>query len=76
MEQTTLKQLLEKGPVLAPCVYDCLSARITERAGFQAMCLSGGELAASYCGLPDIGLVSCRSWPTPLAESPPPAPFP
>ena len=51
MEQTTLKQLLEKGPVLAPCVYDCLSARITERAGFQAMCLSGGELAASYCGL-------------------------
>lgn len=50
MEQTTLKQLLEKGPVLAPCVYDCLSARITERAGFQAMCLSGGELAASYCG--------------------------
>ena len=60
MEQTTLKQLLEKGPVLAPCVYDCLSARITERAGFQAMCLSGGELAASYGGLPDIGLVSLQ----------------
>ena len=60
MEQTTLKQLLEKGPVLAPCVYDCLSAKITERAGFQAMCLSGGELAASYCGLPDIGLVSLQ----------------
>ncbi len=60
MERVTLKQLLEEGPVFAPCVYDCLSAKITEQAGFKAMCLSGGELAASYCGLPDIGLVSLQ----------------
>lgn len=51
-------ELLQKGPVVAPCVYDCLSAKIVEDAGFEAMCLSGGELAASYCGLPDIGLVT------------------
>ena len=60
MSKTTLRQLLEEGPVLASCVYDCLSAQITEQAGFKAMCLSGGELAASYCGLPDIGLVSLQ----------------
>lgn len=51
-------ELLQRGPVVAPCVYDCLSAKIVEEAGFEAMCLSGGELAASYCGLPDIGLVT------------------
>ncbi len=54
----SLRELLEKGPVLAPCVYDCMSAKMVERAGFEAMCLSGGELAMSYCGLPDIGLVT------------------
>lgn len=57
-KRVTLRELLEKGPVLAPCVYDCLSAKMVERAGFEAMCLSGGELAMSYCGLPDIGLVT------------------
>ena len=42
----------------APCVYDCVSARYVEKTGFKAMCLSGGELAASLCGFPDIGLVT------------------
>ena len=57
-ERTTLKQLLEKGPVLAPCVYDCLSALAMEKMGFEAMCLSGGESAGSLVGVPDIGLCS------------------
>ena len=43
---------------MAPCVYDCVSARYVEKTGFKAMCLSGGELAASLCGFPDIGLVT------------------
>lgn len=57
-KKKTFKELLAQGPVVAPCVYDCVSAKIVENAGFEAMCLSGGELAASYCGLPDIGLVT------------------
>ncbi len=54
----TLRELMEKGPVIAPCVYDCLSAKMVEKAGFEAMCLSGAEVAAAYLGLPDIGLVT------------------
>lgn len=53
-----LRELMTEGPVLAPCVYDCLSARIVETEGFKAMCLSGGSLAAAMCGVPDIGLVT------------------
>lgn len=51
-------ELMEQGPLMAPCVYDCVSAKMVERAGFKAMCLSGGELAASLVGVPDIGLVT------------------
>ena len=58
MSRTTLRELMEKGPVIAPCVYDCLSARMVELSGFEAMCLSGAEVAAAYLGLPDIGLVT------------------
>lgn len=50
--------MMQKGPVVAPCVYDCLSARLVEELGFEAMCLSGGELAASLVGVPDLGLVT------------------
>ena len=53
----SLKDLMEEKPVFAPCVYDCFTARIVEKAGFEAMCLSGGSLAMAYCGVPDIGLV-------------------
>ena len=51
-------ELMENGTVVAPCVYDCVSAKMVEQAGFPAMCLSGGELAASLVGVPDIGLVT------------------
>ena len=51
-------ELMQEGPVMAPCVYDCVSAKIVENAGFKAMCLSGGETAASLVGVPDIGLVT------------------
>lgn len=57
-ERKTLRQLLEEGPVFAPTVWDCISAKIVEQVGFQAMCLSGAEVAASHCGLPDLGLVT------------------
>lgn len=57
-EKRGFLELMEEGPLMAPCVYDCVSARMVEQTGFQAMCLSGGELAASLCGFPDIGLVT------------------
>jgi 2-methylisocitrate lyase-like PEP mutase family enzyme len=55
----TLGQLLS-GPALikAPGVYDGLSALLVEQAGFDCAFLSGGSLAFSRFGRPDMGLVS------------------
>ncbi len=41
-----------------PGCYDVLSAAILERAGFQAVFMSGYGVAASLLGNPDIGLTS------------------
>ena len=41
-----------------PGVYDCLSARIAQEAGFPALFLSGGALAYSVLGKPDFGFLS------------------
>jgi 2-methylisocitrate lyase-like PEP mutase family enzyme len=49
--------LAQGGLVVAPGVYDGLSARITEAAGFEALYVSGGAIARSM-GYPDVGLVS------------------
>ena len=57
-ERKTLRQLMEEGPVFAPCTFDCLTAKIVEDVGFTAQCLSGSSVSASFCGCPDIGLVS------------------
>lgn len=46
------------GPVIAGGVHDCLSAALIERAGFGALALSGAGVAASSCGVPDLGLLS------------------
>jgi 2-methylisocitrate lyase-like PEP mutase family enzyme len=43
--------------VLAPGVFDGLSARIAEQAGFEAVYVSGGAIARSS-GVPDLGLLS------------------
>lgn len=53
-----LRQLLSNGYVLAPCIYDCLSARSAELCGFKALMLSGCALAWSMIGMPDIGLLT------------------
>lgn len=57
MKCRSLRALMEEKAVFAPCVYDCFTARIVEKVGYEAMCLSGGSLAMAYCGVPDIGLV-------------------
>jgi methylisocitrate lyase len=57
-KKVTLRKLLEQGQVFAPCVYDCLSLRCVELAGFKAALLSGGAYAYSMCGVPDMGLLN------------------
>jgi 2-methylisocitrate lyase-like PEP mutase family enzyme len=55
---TKLRQLLAScRAVVAPGVFDGLSARLTEQAGFSAVYASGGAIARS-AGIPDLGLLS------------------
>ena len=56
--RTTLKELLEKEQVFAPCVWDCMSTRVAELAGFKAVLLSSACLSYSMIGMPDIGLIT------------------
>ena len=44
---------------MAPGVYDGISARVCEQAGFGAAYLTGAGVATGYLGEPDIGLTSC-----------------
>jgi 2,3-dimethylmalate lyase len=54
----TWKELLARGePLLLPCAYDALSARLIERAGFAAYSVGGYALVGARHALPDIGLV-------------------
>lgn len=48
--------LAQPGPVVAPGVYDCISAKMVERAGFSAAFVSGAAVTASVLGYPDVGL--------------------
>lgn len=56
---STLKQQLAQGKlVLAPGVYDALTALIAEQAGFPALYLSGGAVAYTQFGRSDVGLTT------------------
>lgn len=57
-KRKTLRELVAEKQVFAPCVWDLMSARAAEQAGFEATLLSGGALAEWVCGLPDIGLIT------------------
>lgn len=49
----TLKQLLERGEfVWSPCIYDCVSARVAELTGYNAILLSSCELEYAMNGIP------------------------
>ena len=55
----SLRQRLARPPILiAPGVYDPLTALIAEQAGFEALYVSGAAIAYTRLGRPDIGLVS------------------
>ena len=57
--EPTLKNRLQGNHiVVAPGVYDALSASLAEQAGFDTVYLSGASLAYTKLGRPDIGLMS------------------
>lgn len=55
---TKLRSLMkQQGMIVAPGAYDCICARAIERAGFDAVYMTGGGTAATL-GYPDYGLVT------------------
>ena len=53
-----LTRLQETKPLLAPGVYDALSALVAEQAGFEALYLSGASIAYTRLGRSDVGLTT------------------
>jgi len=51
-------RLDQPGILVAPGVFNAWSALLAERAGFEAVYLSGASIAYTRLGRPDIGLVS------------------
>lgn len=52
-----LSQRLAAGPiVIAPGVYEMISARMADRMGFDALYMTGYGTVASYLGMPDAGI--------------------
>ena len=59
MTDHTLRARLARPPiVIAPGVYDPLTALLAEKIGFEALYVSGAAIAYTRLGRPDIGLVS------------------
>ncbi len=58
MERLILKELLAKEQVVAPCIWDCMSAKAAELSGYKALMLSSTCLANSMLGMPDFGLMN------------------
>jgi len=59
MNNKNLKQALADGKtILAPGVYDALSALIAEQTGFSAVYLSGASIAYTKLGRSDVGLTT------------------
>ena len=59
MASNRIAQILEEvGSIAFPGVFDTLSARIAERAGFPMAFVSGYSVAATTIGEPDMGLLT------------------
>ena len=56
--ETLRTRLTRKPIVVAPGVYDALTAHLAERAGFSTLYVSGAAIAYTRLGRPDIGLVA------------------
>jgi len=59
MSNTDVHPLIRQGRIMViPGVYDALSAKIAERAGFPAVVLTGYGVSASHLGEPDFGILT------------------
>jgi methylisocitrate lyase len=52
------RRALDDAPLIIPGVFNALTARMAERAGFRAVYQSGAALSAGLAAVPDIGLIS------------------
>ncbi|PWC44355.1 isocitrate lyase/PEP mutase family protein [Azospirillum sp. TSO22-1] len=55
---TLAERLHQPGLIVAPGVYDMVSARLADAAGFDALYMTGFGVVASHLGLPDAGLAT------------------
>jgi methylisocitrate lyase len=59
MPPTRVQSILDQhGAIVFPGVYDTLSAKLAERAGFPLAFISGYSVAATAIGEPDLGLLT------------------
>ncbi len=55
----SLKQVLDSGEfIVAPGVFEMISARVADQMGFKALYMTGYGATASYLGLPDAGIAT------------------
>lgn len=55
---SALRELLKAPPLIAPGVYDAITARIAESAGAKALYLSGAGVTNSMTAMPDIAMIT------------------
>lgn len=54
-----LRRTLQSGRILVmPGVWDCVSARLVEDAGFESAFIAGQAVSASLLGMPDLGYLT------------------
>ena len=59
MSVSKLREAINSGEtLLAPGVYDMVSASIAEKIGFSALFVGGYGISASHLGLPDVGIMT------------------
>ena len=56
------RQALARGPLMIPGAFNALTALMAEKAGYEAIYLSGGALSAGWAGVPDIGLLTATEF--------------
>src|SRR6476659_7855313 len=55
---TRLRQLIERGCVAMPGVFNASMGRMVDRAGFDAVYISGAGVCNATAGVPDVGLLT------------------
>ena len=58
--QILRKAIMARRAVAVPGCHDALSAKVIEKAGFEAIQISGYGLAGSYLAKPDVGLLRMK----------------